>query len=84
MDGPMKQCARWTSALLVAGVLASTGAIAETSPSTHQMRWEKCYRSCEVTYSSNETGTGKKFRACVARCEDRWLSTIGAEHPTPR
>jgi hypothetical protein len=81
LDGAMKQRTLRTLALLVVGVVAATGAVAETSPSAHQLRWEQCYRACEASNGSNETGTGGKFRACVARCEDKWLSTVGAQQP---
>jgi uncharacterized membrane protein len=80
-DDFMKQRARLTSALLVAGAISATGAVAETAAPVHQAQWEKCYRSCETTYGTNETGTGSKFRACVARCEDKWLSTMSAPAP---
>lgn len=66
-------------ALLVAGVTGSSAALADPTPSVHQARWEKCYRGCETAYGTNETGRGKGFKACVARCEDRWLSTSGAQ-----
>lgn len=72
----MKQRMYWASALVFAGMVISTAAGAETSPA-NQLRWDRCYRSCEVSYGSTEASTGKKFKACVARCEDKWLSTMG-------
>ena len=80
----MKHSVRWTLLLPVVGLVAATGALAETSPADHQMRWEKCYRSCETTYGTNESGTGKGFKACVARCEDKWLSTMDRQQQRPK
>lgn len=65
-------------ATVTVGIATATAALADPTPSVHQARWEKCYRGCEASYGTNETGRGKGFKACVARCEDRWLSTSGA------